>query len=1598
MASCLAKPMMPPTSRYFPAVASVLFSLAAPAWSQTLAIDNDIQTHATLANTTVTMTGRSELRITGATTPVTGSVFHLNSPDAWLFFTNIRPSVVNSTYLSQIRVNGANAALNTNCRIVQHADGTVVVPHASTFAPMQVFSGSHFTGTSMSLTNYTAYNDGSLGVLANKISSFKLKRGYTATIAQNASGTGVSRNYVAQDGDIEVALLPGDLDDSISFVRVFPWRWTGKKGIAGNISSGLNVRWDYNWNLDRNSTLDIEYVPIRQERWWPSLGQNWQTRGSNHLLGYNEPDSTDQSNIAVGDAIWSWSDLLGTGLRLGSPAPTDGGLNWLYTFMDEADASNLRVDFVAVHYYRSYPNAADPDGAATQFYNFLKGVHDRTKRPLWVTEWNNGANWTTGPDPTLAQNAATIAKMTEMLDNAPFVERYAPYNWVEDARRLKWDDGSLTAAGVAFRDKVSPLSYTQVIPDVQTPATAFYRFENNTRDSSANGHAAITRGAAKFATGKTGRGLSLSGNAASGDHALLPPRIGDSADFTFGAWVYWNGGANWQRIFDLGTGTDKYMFLSPAAGSGNARFAIKNGGGELTLDHNAPLPVNTWTHVAVTLSGNTGKLFINGVAVDTDNGININPIDLGTTVNYLAKSQFAADPLFAGVLDDVQFIDHALSDSAVLAMSTNVPPQFTSTTIAGAPATQGVAYSGTLAGAATDPGDTITYSKFSGPAWLTIAADGTLGGTPGFNEEGTHEFIVYATDSAGATASALLTIQLPSVTGNGTWTSNDGGDWSDTTKWSGGFPANGIGQTANFSTLNLAADATVNLDSARSIGSLLFGDTAGAQTWTLASTGGKLLTLETSGGTPSIAVNQNTATITASLGGTNLNKTGAGTLALAGDNSLSGLLNIDTSSASANEGVVRLAHPNAGASLTSIAIRNNNAGTSTLELDGTLGPVMASAPVTLSGRSSTTVPAIRNLSGNNTLGGTISAQSGGAEYRIESNGGRLELTGTAGIALRAEATGARTYTLQGSGSGLVTGRIENGNATVNLTKSGNGSWELAATNPYTGTTSVSGGTLVVNGTTGTGATTVSSNGTLAGRGTVRSSLTANPFSKVRTGSQGFPISADVSFSLIDSFQTYPLGAIGATPNTTGNIWTGVQNGTANAVITDVDGNRSLSVNGIGTAWRGAITNLQTGRASDFSLPHGQTGTYFFRVRRTGTANTDVIFGLSDKPASTTTAPGNDTASPWDEYAIMLSIVGNSTNSMFRAFDTGDGDVNVAPVTTVQWLNVWVVVDNAAKTFRVASSTGDAPGTDSGRAYDFGRRTGATVGANPLVTFGFHEMLNVASQMDDFYFSKGANLANPLDPQLLPRAETLTVENNFTLSNASVLELDVSSGALHDRVLVGGQFQASGTLRVTLDPAQPAPVLGDSFDLFDAATSSINFSSLDLPTLAAGLKWDSSAIATGVLSVVQDTASYASWAGGYAFPSGSSGPAQDADSDSIANAFEWLFGTHPLTPGSGSLPQGTLRTLTGSEFSGADPAKRYLGITATVRKNILGMTLLAQAAASPALLDEVGSSDSIFTRPLQDLGDFEEREWIHTQPVEGSTTGFMRLKMIETPAP
>jgi alpha-L-arabinofuranosidase len=143
-------------------------------------------------------------------------------------------------------------------------------------------------------------------------------------------------------------------------------------------------------------------------------------------------------------------------------------------------------------------------------------------------------------------------------------------------------------------------------------------------------------------------------------------------DFTISAWVNPQTVDTWARVFDFGSSTDVNMFLTVSAGTA-PRFAIttSGNGNEQQLRGTTPLPPNEWTHVAVTLSGTTGTLYVNGVAVATNPDMTLSPSDLGaTTSNWIGKSQYGADPLLNATVDDVQIYDRGLSAAEVQALTT----------------------------------------------------------------------------------------------------------------------------------------------------------------------------------------------------------------------------------------------------------------------------------------------------------------------------------------------------------------------------------------------------------------------------------------------------------------------------------------------------------------------------------------------------------------------------------------------------------------------------------------------------------------------------------------------------------------------------------------------------------------------------------------------------------------------------------------------------------------------------------------------------------------------------------------------------------------
>jgi hypothetical protein len=148
-----------------------------------------------------------------------------------------------------------------------------------------------------------------------------------------------------------------------------------------------------------------------------------------------------------------------------------------------------------------------------------------------------------------------------------------------------------------------------------------------------------------------------------GQYAQIGAGAADYYDLTITAWVYWDGGANWQRIFDFGNDTTHYMFLTPSNGS-ECRFVLNNNAGEQIVS-TTPLPTGQWVFVAVTLGGNTGRLYINGETKATNTGVTINPVDFNPTLNYIGRSQFTADPEFDGRIDDLKIYNYELDPSTI---------------------------------------------------------------------------------------------------------------------------------------------------------------------------------------------------------------------------------------------------------------------------------------------------------------------------------------------------------------------------------------------------------------------------------------------------------------------------------------------------------------------------------------------------------------------------------------------------------------------------------------------------------------------------------------------------------------------------------------------------------------------------------------------------------------------------------------------------------------------------------------------------------------------------------------------------------------------
>lgn len=198
------------------------------------------------------------------------------------------------------------------------------------------------------------------------------------------------------------------------------------------------------------------------------------------------------------------------------------------------------------------------------------------------------------------------------------------------------------------------------------PVFAYDTTVNVSFDSNADSSYTLSQGA-QLKDGRNEKAVSCTGNADS--YVTLNSDLSSvNGAYTISVWCKPDNSTMWTRVYDFGTGTDKYIFLAPSSsfGEGLPRFVLKNGGAEEVLMSEKPLNIGEWNNITVTYDGTTATMYVNGFNAGKTTDIKLKPSDIGATdKNYLGKSQYDVDPYFSGMIDDFAVYSGAMTEAEV---------------------------------------------------------------------------------------------------------------------------------------------------------------------------------------------------------------------------------------------------------------------------------------------------------------------------------------------------------------------------------------------------------------------------------------------------------------------------------------------------------------------------------------------------------------------------------------------------------------------------------------------------------------------------------------------------------------------------------------------------------------------------------------------------------------------------------------------------------------------------------------------------------------------------------------------------------------------
>ncbi|WP_372797346.1 glycosyl hydrolase, partial [Pontiella sp.] len=168
-----------------------------------------------------------------------------------------------------------------------------------------------------------------------------------------------------------------------------------KKGQAAHPHFGAMFKagWGYDWT-ERGEYRFVDgqqFYPMQ----WGSMSSStaailryqpeWYGRANCTIaLGFNEPDLSDQSNIAEETAAYQWPRMQRLRLPLAGPVPAGYKNSWRVGYEAIAEQEGLRSDYMAMHNYG--PLGANT-GSPTTLFNYINTLHGLYGKKILLTEF-----------------------------------------------------------------------------------------------------------------------------------------------------------------------------------------------------------------------------------------------------------------------------------------------------------------------------------------------------------------------------------------------------------------------------------------------------------------------------------------------------------------------------------------------------------------------------------------------------------------------------------------------------------------------------------------------------------------------------------------------------------------------------------------------------------------------------------------------------------------------------------------------------------------------------------------------------------------------------------------------------------------------------------------------------------------------------------------------------------------------------------------------------------------------------------------------------------------------------------------------------------